>query len=497
MLPALRRLAVTLIPKVMSTQHPDNARPAPFADDMGVVKGDGEVDEAVDVFGLGCDEQMWDSEGKEADNHVVRKLLTGYSRVFDSLRLGRDVALTLRVPNPSVERDMRKSMVEALQSVPSAWDTATTFYGEGADAPIQEVILPLTTSARELAMVEAYYRRVIVEQEDQMLLGDQLVKSWVGEFCPKELRVIPLVEDMESLLTCDSIVEEYVSGRDLPHQRVFLARSDPALNYGVVTAELLLKVALQRLHRLEERIGLGIYPIIGAGGVPFRGHLTPLNIDRALTEYPSAHTFTVQSAFKYDYDREDVRRGIAEILAHEKGEPVPIDEARAREVIDKATEEYQSQVQQLAGIISNVAVHVPRRRERRMHVGLFGYGRSLGGGVTLPRAIGFSAALYSIGVPPELLGMACLKPDDLAFVREVYPSLDGDLRAALRFTNEQRVRELLGEKYVKLAAQFAGDIDRVHEGLTGAVWAGLSSSDGAVNVFHYVEEAAQLRHFLG
>ena len=138
---------------------------------MGVVKGDGEVDEAVDVFGLGCDEQMWDSEGKEADNHVVRKLLTGYSRVFDSLRLGRDVALTLRVPNPSVERDMRKSMVEALQSVPSAWDTATTFYGEGADAPIQEVILPLTTSARELAMVEAYYRRVIVEQEDHDASG--------------------------------------------------------------------------------------------------------------------------------------------------------------------------------------------------------------------------------------------------------------------------------------------------------------------------------------
>ena len=488
---------MTLIPKVMSTQHPDNAKPAPFADSTGVVKGEGEVDEAVDVFGLGCDEQMWDSEGKEADQHVVRKLLTGYSRVFDNLRLGRDVALTLRVPNPSVERNMRKSMVEALQSVPSAWDAATTFYGEDADAPIQEVILPLTTSAWELAMVEAYYRRVIVQQEDQMLLGDQLVKNWVGEFCPKELRVIPLIEDMESLLACDSIVEEYVQGRDLPHQRVFLARSDPALNYGVVTAELLLKVALQRLRRLEERIGLGIYPIIGAGSVPFRGHLTPLNVDRALAEYPSAHTFTVQSAFKYDYAREDVRRGIDEILAHEKGEPVPIDEARAREVFDRSTAEYQSQVQMLASLISNVAAYVPRRRERRMHVGLFGYGRSLGGGVTLPRAIGFSAALYSIGVPPELLGMACLDPDDLAFVREVYPSLDGDLRAALRFTNEQRVRELLGERYVKLVAQFADDIDRVHEGLTSAVWAGMDRGDTAVNVFHYVEEAAQLRHFLG
>ena len=172
-----------LIPKVMSTQHPDNASPAPFADDTGVLRGDGEVEEAVDVFALGCDEQMWDSEGKEADNQVVRKLLTSYPDFFqDDIRLGADVALTLRVPNPRVERDMRKSMVEALQSVSSSWDMAEGFYGDGRVAPIQEVILPLTTSAEELSMVEAYYRKVIVGQEDQAVLGGQSVKDWVGEF---------------------------------------------------------------------------------------------------------------------------------------------------------------------------------------------------------------------------------------------------------------------------------------------------------------------------
>ena len=243
---------MSLIPKVMSTQHPDNAMPGPFADSAGVLKGDGEVDEAVDMFTLGCDEQLWDSEGKEADNQVVRKLLTGYPHVFqDGLQLGRDVALTLRVPNPRIERDMRKSLVEALQSVPSAWDMAHSFYGEGATAPIQEVILPFTTSAEELSMIEAYYRRVVVGQEDQELLSGQVVKNWVGEFFPKRIRVIPLIEDIEHLIICDTIVEEYVQGRDLPYQRVFLARSDPALNYGLVPAELVLKVGLLRLHRLE------------------------------------------------------------------------------------------------------------------------------------------------------------------------------------------------------------------------------------------------------
>ena len=132
-----------LVPKVMSTQHPDNATPAPFADDAGVLKGEGEVDEAVSVFEMGCDEQMWDSEGKEADSQVVRKLLTNYPDFFQNgHQLGRDMALTLRVPNPRIERDMRKSMVEALQSVPSSWDMARSFYGEGHAPPIQEVILP-------------------------------------------------------------------------------------------------------------------------------------------------------------------------------------------------------------------------------------------------------------------------------------------------------------------------------------------------------------------
>ena len=187
-----------LIPKAMSTQHPDNATPAPFADPQGVLRGDGEVDEAVHVFALGCDEQMWDSEGKETDNQVVRKLLASYPDFFqNTFRLGQDIALTLRIPNPRVEQDMRKSLVEALQSVPSAWDMTQNFYGNADMAPIADVILPLTTSAEEISLVETYYRKVVVGQEDEALHDGQNVKDWVGEFFPKRVRVIPLIEDME------------------------------------------------------------------------------------------------------------------------------------------------------------------------------------------------------------------------------------------------------------------------------------------------------------
>ena len=357
----------------------------------------------------------------------------------------------------------------------------------------------MTTSAEELSLVEAYYRRIIVGQEDRTLLDGQSVKDWVGEFLPKGVRVIPLIEDMEHILYCDRIVEEYVQDRDLPYQRVFLARSDPALNYGIVGAELILKVGLLRLHNLELKLGLPLYPIIGAGSVPFRGHLTPVNVERAFTEYPTAHTFTVQSAFKYDYEQETVRDGIAQIRAHERGDPVPVAQERAVDIIDKTTAEYQAHVQRLTEVIRTVSPHVPKRRERKMHVGLFGYGRSLGGvgGVTLPRAIGFPASLYSIGVPPELLGLASLDEDDLAFVREVYPSIDGDLRAALSFANERHVKELLGEPYLDLLGQFTDELDRVHEGLTSAIWASLNRDSTTVEIDHYIQEAAHLRLFLG
>ena len=489
------------VPKVMSTQHPDNATPAPFADAQGVLKAEREVDEAAEIFALGCNEQMWDSEGKEADNHVVQKLLTGYPDFFQhERRLGHDVILTLRVPNPSVERDMRKSMVEALQSVPSAWDVASGFYAgmDEDNAPIQEVILPFTTSAQELTLVEAYYRQVIVGQEVHSLPGGRMVRDWVGEFAPKSIRVIPLIEDRDNLLGSDRIVEEYLQGRELPYQRVFLARSDPALNYGTIGAELILKVALQRLHRLEQRLGIPLYPIIGAGSAPFRGHLTPLNIDRTFREYPSAQTVTVQSAFKYDYDRETVRDSIALLRAHTRREPRLVDEKRAEAIIDKVTAAYQERVVQLTSVISAASAHVPRRRERKMHVGLFGYGRSLDGvgGATLPRAIGFAASLYSIGVPPDLLGLTVLDEDDWAFVRETYPSVDEDLRAALYFANERHVRELLGEDSMRIVGQFTDELDGIHEGLTSAIWAAIRGN-ADVQITHYVEQAAKLRRYLG
>src|SRR3989338_7947469 len=93
------------IPRTMSTQHPDNVH-TPFFSQNAVLEGDDEIKEAFYSFShLRCEEQLWDCEGKEVDTHVVKKLVTRYEPFFTNNRLGRDFFLTLRVPNPEIEKN--------------------------------------------------------------------------------------------------------------------------------------------------------------------------------------------------------------------------------------------------------------------------------------------------------------------------------------------------------------------------------------------------------
>jgi len=422
------------IPRCMSTQHPDNVA-TPFFSDSDILAGEAEVKEAFFVFSqMGCREQMWDSEGKEADNQVVEKLLSRYLDFFTKNRLGRDFFLTYRVPNPSVEKAQGKILLETLHSIPRAFDVART---AGLDtAPIFEVILPMTTSHLELERVRNYYERVIIGQKETRLGSEKIsVKEWVGDFQPETINVIPLVENLEAISGCDSIVTKYIENKkDLEYQRVFLARSDPALNYGSTSAVLLSKIALQRLAVVEERTSVPILPIIGVGGAPFRGNFTPLNVSNCGEEYPSVQTYTIQSSFKYDHPFRDVANATDMINHLHRRPPLLIDEKLAMGYVKKIVKEYEVQLKEMADMINGISVFVPGRRARKLHVGLFGYSRSMKG-MKLPRAIKFCAAFYSIGLPPELLGLSALSEKEFDILHGLYTKLDDDLKDSLRFLN--------------------------------------------------------------
>ncbi|MBN1802787.1 MAG: phosphoenolpyruvate carboxylase [Candidatus Lokiarchaeota archaeon] len=422
------------IPRCMSTQHPDNVN-TPFFSESSEIGGEDEIKECFYAFShLGCDEQMWDCEGKEIDTYVVKKLITKYQSFFETHRLGKDTFLTLRVPNPTVERAEAKILIETLESIPRSFDAANLLYGDDI-APIFEVILPMTTSSKCVDRVYRYYKDFVVgKQVKTFQENDITIAEWIGKFAPDRINVIPLIEDLDHMINADMIIKDYLKDKEVEHHRVFFARSDPAMNYGLVTAVLINKIALQKIHALSEEISVDMYPIVGVGSAPFRGNLRPQTVRRVSKEYPFTHTYTVQSAFKYDNSPEDVMAGIKFLMERKTSKPRIVDELKCLDIIERYSQEYSKQIISLAPYINTIAKFIPSRRKRKLHIGLFGYSRNLGE-ISLPRAISFTASLYSLGIPPEILGINALSDKDIEYIQAVYINFIEDLEDALKYYN--------------------------------------------------------------
>jgi len=489
-------------PRTMSTQHPDNVKIPDFASG-DIINGEDEIYEAYLAFSrFGIHEQMWDYEGKRVLPWVVSELLTKNPDFFHKKKLGKNIFLTFRIPNPEIDKIEAKLVPEVLDSIPRCYDTARAFYQEDFP-PVFEVILPMTTSAVQLERIYRYYENYVVRLGNQEVFeGDIKLSGWLGEFKPEKINVIPLFEDFSSILNSDRILKEFLNSKDVEYQRVFLARSDPALNYGMLSAVLMLNVALQRLYELEKEIGIDIFPILGVGSPPFRGNFKPTNVESMLKGYRSCQTFTIQSAFKYDWPLKIVIKAIEKVNSAKRGKPMHVEEDRAIELAEKVSNAYKEQIPEIAKLVNTLTEFIPSRRLRKLHIGLFGYSRSVGE-VRLPRAIPFCSALYSIGLPPELLGMHCLKSKDVELLHELYPSpnFEEDLRDALAFYNPD-VLSLLSSK---MSEQIKKTLEIIeidystnseHQKITSEIIESIHHNQKSY-LRELIAEAARTRRFLG
>ena len=476
-----------MVPRVMSTQHPDNAN-VPFFARNECLNGEDEIREAYYVFShFGCDEQMWDFEGKEVDDFVVRKLLSNYPDFFRKNPLGKAFRLTPRVPNPSVEKDEAKLLSEILEMIPRSYDYAKSF---GIDQePIFEVILPMTRRSDEVLRVYYFYKDYVAGKGKLSLRDGTKISEWLGEFKPEEIRIIPLLEDKGSLLKAGSIVDRIAEVIGCDEMRVFLARSDPALNYGFISATIYVKYALTVL----EGCSVDVYPILGVGSCPFRGGLSPRNL-QPLSEFPSVRTFTVQSAFKYDYEFSEVRRAIKEMKNKSEKRAEVVEESHLK-TAEKLTEAYRKRIPLVADFVNSFSKNIPRRRMRKLHIGLFGYSR--GEGLKLPRAITFCASLYSIGFPPELLGLAELSDRDYDTISEVFKGLDVMMEEALRLFNPKSLKifdSKLEEDVRRAKELFEFETDEEHKEITDEI---IDFYGRGIDLREKVVEAGIARGFLG
>ncbi len=129
--------------------------------------------------------------------------------------------ITLRVPNPAIEKAEAKILLETLESIPRSFDVAKLFYGEDIH-PIFEVVLPMGTSSKSIDRIYKYYRDFMVGKQGKTFKEEDItIAEWIGEFKPEKINVIPLFEDMEHMLSAHNIVEEYLQDKNVTYQRVF------------------------------------------------------------------------------------------------------------------------------------------------------------------------------------------------------------------------------------------------------------------------------------
>lgn len=504
------------IPATMATQHPDNAC-APYWSGSPFVSTVDEVEECYRSFSdFGCDEYMWDWEGKFVDEAVVDRLFNRYEAYFTRQQLGRDKFLTFRIPNIWQERGVR--LARSFMGIITAAHTANAYRVH--TPPLFEVILPMTTHATQLlTILNKFTRAVKYEYEifEERVMGEHA------------LEMIPLIEGSATLLESRPILKSYIDGyktlygRYPEYLRPFIARSDPALDAGFIAAILSARGALSEYYRFEEESGISVFPIIGVGSLLFRGGLSPTRIDRFLELYSGVRTVTVQSAFRYDYPLESAKKAIARLNREiPKSAPTLFGDADLKLIIKLSklfAECYRPVIQSLAATINDFARYIPQHRERIPHTGHFGYSRRVGKtAIDLPRAITFTAVFSSLGIPPVVIGTGralreAIKKGHEKDLQRFIPHFERDLLDAGRLLNWENLKFLskadpqwslihedvrLIEDYLGKRLEPTSPEEFIHRNLTSTIYQLWQSKTPKLQELEAaILQAAQVRRSLG
>jgi phosphoenolpyruvate carboxylase len=500
------------VPATMMTQHPDSA--------SRYVSVRDEPKEAIDALtpqpiGMGLEEIMVDYEGKLTPYHQTAEIALGL--LERGQVAGKDVMVTPRIPSATKE-----TVFHQLMALMSVIESNYQLQAAGSEGHIREVVVPMVETAGELIDVR---RRI----QDVIDLGN---KEFGISRDPNAVQVIPLVEEVPELLDAASILEQYASGAaeagfEVKNLRVMLGRSDSAMVYGLVPSVLAVKVAISDCFIMGRRRGIEIYPILGGGALPFRGHVSLDNFERLVSDYAGIRTVTLQSGLRYDSGTETARQ--VAIKAREELAGVPplsFSDEQRRELtamIGLFTLHYLESFAELLPLVVALSELIPRQRDRLARKSAVGYARAAAepaklaamiqdeataarvgafpatGAVNLPRAISYTGALYSIGLPPEFIGTgrglsevaARFGQEGVSRLLQFYPGMRSDLVKAARYAN---FRTAAGHLSEKLKADLLTDLEEVSHHLGIAIEPATSDDKR----YHVLLETVQpmMRQFL-
>ncbi|MBH1940296.1 phosphoenolpyruvate carboxylase [Mobilitalea sibirica] len=459
------------IPTTMMTQHPDSA--------TRYISVQEEPAEALDALravpeGLGLEEVMIDFEGKLTPYHqtaqVVMELLQR------NIIPGKDVYVTPRVANARKETAFRQIMafLSIMETIVSSKELSNI-------QAVIEIILPMASSSKELIEVKKRIESVIALTHQEFITQGKI----------DTLQIIPLFEEVPELLKIDQIIKDFVTNLNsesnkTEYLRFMLGRSDSALSYGNVSAMLANRIAISKAYEAGNSLGIDVYPIFGGGALPFRGHITLDNIHNVLKTYPGLRTITIQSGIRYDQSRDKTQK-LSEILREELPKSMPHIYAEEElknlyNCIGIFTCTYLDVFLKIMPLVAKFSDYMPKQRDRLSRNSGVGYARDVAKPreiaefvsedkireelykydtdvqIALPRAITFTATLYSVGLPPSFIGTG----RGLNRIRRLWgqkalddflkncPTLKADLEYDIRFINLNNIRRVFDDEAVRL-----------------------------------------------
>lgn len=455
------------IPATMATQHPDSA--------SRYVSIQEEADEALACLlpapaGLGIEEIMVDFEGKMTPYHqtaeIAHKLLAkGYIP-------GEHIFITPRISSATEETIFRQLM--ALMSIIEADHEILKLAGKGS---IKEIILPMVKGADDLLNLKNKISDIL----------DLAHKEFGLSKDPDSIQVIPLVETIPTMLNFGNLYKDYysrLSDKSKPKdQRFMVGRSDSALSFGLIPSVMATKIMIQQAFSAGEELGVQFHPIMGGGALPFRGHISPDNNKFLLDDFPGVRTVTIQSGLRYDHDRKEVTEFVDKLkkrLATASFTELSSGELDfAHNALGVFSSSYINDIRKITPLIIGISDLLPRQRDRLTRKSGIAYSRSSISAKELlpyfksstmrdiltntpefeygelPRAITFTGALYSTGLPPEFLGLgkglrSLIKEfgkNAAADLFHVYKGMKADLTKASAYLNLDIAEKFFGKDY--------------------------------------------------